>query len=86
MRVKLRHKNIHIPAISDEVLPQLLVRLKVYDDIVSGKMKCRICGRKLTLDTIGAIGMLNGDLILVCDKLSCISKASILFSEFQTSG
>jgi hypothetical protein len=86
MRVKLRHRNIHIPAISDEVLPQLLVRLKVYDDIVNGKMKCRICGRTLTLDTIGAIGMLNGELILVCDKLSCISKASILFSESKTSG
>jgi hypothetical protein len=67
MRVKLRHKNIHIPAISDEALPHLLVRLKLYDDIVNGKMKCRICRRKLTLDTIGAIGMLNND--LVCDKL-----------------
>jgi hypothetical protein len=56
---KYRFRNVEVPAISGEILPEVLKRLELYEDIVNGRAKCYICGRQVTLETIGAIAIVN---------------------------
>lgn len=71
-----RFRSVEIPAINDEILPEVLKKLELYEDAVNDRVKCYICGRRLTLDTIGAIAMVNGKPVLICSKPSCIGRAS----------
>ena len=73
-----RLRNVEVPVISEDVLPRVLKRLELYEDVVNGNAKCYICGEKLTLDTIGAIAMMNDKPVLICSKPSCIGKATLL--------
>jgi hypothetical protein len=78
MLSKYRSRNIEVSAISEDILPEVLKKLELYEDVVNGHAKCYICGRQLTLDTIGAIAMLNGKPALICSKPSCIGRASLI--------
>jgi hypothetical protein len=51
-------------------LPEVLKKLELYEGVVNGHAKCYICGRQLTLDTIGAIAMIDGRSVLICNKSS----------------
>ena len=73
-----RFRSVEIPAINDEILPEVLKKLELYEDAVNDRVKCYICGRQVTLDTIGAIAMLDGKPVLICSKPSCIGKASLI--------
>jgi len=78
MLSKYRFRNVEVSAISEDILPEVLKKLELYEDVVNGRAKCYICGRQLTLDTIGAIAMLNGKPVLICSKPSCIGRASLI--------
>jgi hypothetical protein len=73
-----RFRSVKIPAINEEMLPEVLKKLELYEDVVNDRVKCYICGRQVTLDTIGAIAMLDGKPVLICSKPSCIGKASLI--------
>ncbi len=76
-------RRIPVTAISTDEVAGLLRKLNLYDDVVSGKAKCFICGRKITLDNIGGILMVDGKPVLVCDKPSCIVRVALLSKEKQ---
>jgi len=76
-------RRIPVTAISTDEVAGLLRKLNLYDDVVSGKAKCFICGRKITLDNIGGVLMVDGKPVLVCDKPSCIVRAALLSKEKQ---
>ena len=78
MLSKYRFRNVEVSAISEDILPEVLKKLELYEDVVNGRAKCYICGRQLTLDTIGAIAMVNGKPVLICSKPSCIGRASLI--------
>jgi hypothetical protein len=59
-------------------LPEVLKRLELYEDVVNGHAKCYICDRQLTLDTIGAITVLDEKPVLICSKPPCIGRASLI--------
>ena len=59
-------------------MPEVLKKLELYEDVVNGRAKCYICGRQLTLDTIGAIAVLDEKPVLICSKPSCIGRASLI--------
>ena len=75
---KYRFRNVGVSAISEDILPEVLKKLELYEDVVYGRAKCYICSRRLTLDTIGAIAMLNGKPALICSKPSRIGRASLI--------
>jgi hypothetical protein len=75
---KYKFKNVEVPAISEEILPEVLKKLELYEDVVNDRAKCYICGRQLTLDTIGAIAVLDEKPVLICSKPSCIGRASLI--------
>jgi hypothetical protein len=74
-------KNVEVPAISEDILPEVLKKLELYEDVVNGHAKCYICSRQYT---IGGIAMLNGKPVLICSKPSCIGRASLIIKK-QTS-
>jgi hypothetical protein len=78
MLSKYRFRDVEVSAISEDILPEVLKKLELYEDVVNGHAKCYICGRQLTLDTIGAIAMLDGKPVLICSKPSCIGRASLI--------
>jgi hypothetical protein len=82
--VRVRFRDVVVPAIRENVLPGVLRRLGLYDDVVNGKAKCYVCGELLTLDSIGAIAMVNGKPVLVCSKPSCIGKITLITSKSKS--
>jgi len=76
----LTNRVVEVSVISEDVLPGVLKRLGLYGHVVSGNAKCYICSEKLTLDTIGAIAMINNKPVLICSKPSCIGKAALITS------
>jgi hypothetical protein len=79
--MRLKFRDIVVPAISEDVLPGVLKRLGLYDDVINGKATCYICGKQLTLETIGAIAMINDKPVLICTRPSCIGRASLLINQ-----
>jgi len=79
--MKVRYRDVTVPAVSEEALPGVLKRLGLYEDAASGKATCYVCGAPLRLDTIGAIAKLDGKTVLICSKPSCVGKASLLASK-----
>jgi hypothetical protein len=82
--VRVRFRDVVVPAIRENVLPGVLRRLGLYDDVVNGKAKCYVCGELLTLDSIGAIAMVNDKPVLVCSKPSCIGKIALITSKSKS--
>jgi len=78
MLSKYRFRDVEVSAISEDILPEVLKKLELYEGVVNGHAKCYICGRQLTLDTIGAIAMIGGMPVLICSKPSCIGRASLI--------
>lgn len=71
-------RRTSITAIDSERLPSVLRKLGLYDEVVGGRAKCFVCGRQLSLDSIGGIMGVDGKPVLVCDSYSCIAKASAM--------
>ncbi len=82
---RVRYRNITVPAISDEELPRVLRKLGLYDNVVSGKATCYICGETLSLETVGAIALVDDEPVLVCGRPSCIGKVALLTSRSKHS-
>ncbi|MCR6668670.1 MAG: hypothetical protein NDF51_01580 [archaeon YNP-WB-040] len=83
--MRVRFRDVVVPAIGEDVLPRVLRKLGLYDDVAGNMAVCYICGEPLSLDTIGAIAMLNDKPVLICNKSSCIGKAALLISKSQSS-
>jgi hypothetical protein len=86
LKSKYKFREIPVPAISEGTLPEVLRKLGLYNDVVNGKSRCYICGRQLTLESIGAIAMIDNKPVLVCDKPSCIGKATSLIKSQRQPG
>ena len=76
-------RRVPLTAMSADEVAELLCKLNLYDDVVNGKARCFICGRRITLDNIGGVLMVAGKPVLVCDRPSCIARAALLSKEKQ---
>ena len=76
-------RRIPVTAISSDDVVGLLRRLDLYNDIISGRAKCFICERRVTLENIGGILEVSGKIVLICDNPGCIARAAILSKERQ---
>jgi len=83
--MRVRYRDITVPAIGDEELPRVLRKLGLYDDVTSGRATCYICGEVLKLETIGAIALIDNKPVLVCSKPSCIGKVSLIVENYKRS-
>ena len=62
-----------IEAIYNQDLPKLLKNLGIADAFNDGKIYCMYCGEVITLENIGAILTLKGEVNFCCSDLLCLS-------------
>lgn len=62
-----------INAITDDKLILLLTNIGLYENVISGKIKCKFCGEIVTIECISAIFPESGSIKISCDKPSCIA-------------
>ena len=77
MRFKVVLKAIH-----DVDLVKVLKKLGIYNDVVEGRCRCFVCGRRITLENLG--GMFksrDGRINLVCDDIKCLFTAAEITSK-----
>ena len=65
-----------VKAIHDSDLKKVLRKLRLYEKLTRGELKCAICGCPLTLDNLGGLYRENGEVKLVCNKIKCLVEAA----------
>ena len=65
-----------LQAVHDIKLEQFLRNINRYDEVVSGRCKCKFCSKPISLDNISCIFPESGSVKFVCDDMSCIAKMS----------
>ena len=65
-----------VKAIHDSDLEKVLRRLGLYEKLVRGELKCAICGRPLTLENLGGLYKVNGEVKLVCNRIGCLAEVA----------
>ena len=74
--------KVTLKAVHDTDLIRVLKKLGIYDDVVSGKFRCFICGKPITLENLG--GMFksrDGKIHLVCNDVKCLLAAAEVTSK-----
>ena len=74
-------RRVTVTAISEDTAVKLLQKLNLYSDVINGSAHCYICGGRITLESIGGVMMIDEKPVLICDKPSCIARASLLSKE-----
>lgn len=70
-----------IKAIHDDNLIALLKNLKLYDDIMARKIKCKFCKESISLDNLSAIIPDSGNIGFACDSPKCLARFNSFLNE-----
>lgn len=70
-------KRILNAVYGDDII-SALKNIDEYDRVIAGKVKCKFCGEKITLDIISAIFPESGDVKYICSSPECITKMNYL--------
>lgn len=70
-----------VKAIHDDKLETFLKSIKVYEDLIAGKIKCKFCGDPVTIDNLYTVFPESGAIKFACDKAACIAKMNIYLNE-----
>lgn len=66
-----------IKAVHDVDLERVLRRLGLYEDLVSGRLRCAVCGCSLSFENLGGLYRgRDGRVKLVCNRIECLVKAA----------
>ncbi|RLE90948.1 MAG: hypothetical protein DRN04_13955 [Thermoprotei archaeon] len=76
-------EKIPLPAFYEEDMEAIAKKLKLYDDIRLGKVKCFICGEKVTFTNLGAFLKTGDGIKIVCGKPECLFKAIRIAEELK---
>jgi len=63
-----------IKAVHKDDLEELLHSLKIFDEVIKGKMKCKFCKTVITPDNLHSIFPHSGNIQLVCSDLNCVKQ------------
>lgn len=50
----------------------VLRKFNLYDDVVSGKARCHVCGKQLSLSNVGMITEVGGKQVITCSSYACL--------------
>ena len=77
-------RKIVLKAVHDVDLVGVLRRLGIYRDVVEGRCRCFACGRRITMENLGAMFRTpDGRLHLVCDDVRCLLLAAEVTARLQ---
>ncbi len=63
-----------IKAVSDQDLASYLKALGVYEQIKEGKVLCKFCGNKISLDNLQALFPCEHRICFVCSNAKCLTQ------------
>ena len=64
-------KKHKIHAVHEYDIEGLLKSLELWDDLISGKLNCDICGCKIDKTNFGGIFPLDNEIKFYCEKTEC---------------
>ena len=62
----------NLKAVHDDDLEGFLKNISLYQNITSGKTRCKFCGEKITISNLYAVFPDSGTINVVCNNKSCI--------------
>jgi len=65
-----------VKAVHDTDLEKVLRKLGLYEKLLNGELRCAICGSPLTLEDLGGLYRMNGEIKLVCGRIQCLVEAA----------
>jgi len=74
--MKIKREIERFELIFEKELEEFLKRNGVYDEFITGKIKCNYCGKIITFDSLGVIVVKKGKLRFTCNRLECLRKVS----------
>ena len=80
---KLLKSNDAIKAVYEDKFQLFLQNIGVYENVISGTEKCKVCSKPITLDNIVSVFPESGTIKFVCDNPVCICKMNNYFNEKQ---
>jgi len=66
-------QNNRLQAVHDDDLASLLTSLGLHDKVNAGQCLCQFCKKVISMENLGAIIPLNGEITFSCDTLICIN-------------
>ena len=86
MAKQLLKRRIPITTIHDEELGVILMKLGLYEKVMKDNPKCYFCRKSLTLENIGGLIQIEGEVRLICTDPKCLMKAAkISWERFHAS-
>jgi len=70
-----KSKYHEISAVHEENLKELLESLGLLEDVESGQINCKFCGKKITLENLQCIYPKNHEIVFCCDDIKCFEQA-----------
>lgn len=71
-------RKIPVTAIYSHELEPILKKLRLYEPVKRGEVTCYFCKERLSLDKIGGLIEIEGEVQLICEKPECLGKAALL--------
>jgi uncharacterized protein with PIN domain len=71
-KIRRWSKRSKILAVSDDGLEKLLTSLGILDRLKRGEMRCFVCKRNISADSIQMVSRVKGEIVVVCDKPECV--------------
>lgn len=67
-------KQLNLKAMLDSDLDKLLGQLGMLELMNAGKLKCAICGKKITRENFYGLYVEHGEIKFCCNQISCYEK------------
>jgi len=74
-------RRVPVTAIHSDELEPILRRLGLYEVVVKGNARCYFCKELVTMDSIGGLMEIDGEVRLICSNPKCLIKAAMLSAE-----
>ena len=66
--------DLELNAVLDRDLRSLINEFGLGDALDAGKLRCPHCDKVITFDNIGALRIVAGSAIIICDDYACIAE------------
>ncbi len=73
--------EITLYVVDDRSLVGVLEKLGIYQDVAAGRARCYICGRPVSVESLGGLFKHEGQIRLVCNDIRCLYEAARLTAE-----
>jgi hypothetical protein len=73
--VRSRKKTV-VKLVHDDDLGPLLLSLDLLSPVENGKIECFICHKTITLDNVGGLIKITGQIQIICDDSDCLNNSN----------